>query len=75
MLQRVAVEREAGFVDVLVDFVSDLDPSWPDLIEARAAGTSIRVRLRMHPGEIETLAVALDGAVTGSDGELYFRPE
>jgi hypothetical protein len=25
--------------------------------------------------EIEVLAVALDGAVTGGEGELYFRPK
>jgi hypothetical protein len=28
----------------------------------------------MHPDELEVLAVALDTAVTGGDGELYFRP-
>jgi hypothetical protein len=25
--------------------------------------------------ELEVLAVALDGAVTGGEGELYFRPK
>ena len=35
---------------------------------------SIRVRLRLHADEVEDLAVALDSAVTGGTGELYFRP-
>jgi hypothetical protein len=75
VLNRVGVEREARFTDVLLDFVPDDDPAWPDLIETSASSKSIRVRLRLHVDEIETLAVALDGAVTGSEGELYFRPK
>jgi hypothetical protein len=45
------------------------------LIEVTAKAASIRVRLRLHMDELEVLAVALDGAVTGGDGELYFRPK
>lgn len=74
MLNRVALDREAKHVDVVLDFVPDPDPNWQDLIEASASSRSIRVRLRLHMDELETLAVALDGAVTGSEGELYFRP-
>jgi hypothetical protein len=74
MLNRVALDREQGFADVVVDFVPDLDSDWPDLIEVSARTASIRVRLRLHVDELEVLAVALDSAVTGGDGELYFRP-
>jgi hypothetical protein len=74
MLNRVALDRERGFADVVVDFVPDLDTDWPDLIEVSARAASIRVRLRLHMDELEVLAVALDSAVTGGDGELYFRP-
>jgi hypothetical protein len=44
------------------------------MIEVSAASKSVRVRLRLHPDELEVLAVALDAAFTGGDGELYFRP-
>jgi hypothetical protein len=44
------------------------------LIEVSAKAASIRVRLRLHIDELEVLAVALDTAVTGGEGELYFRP-
>jgi hypothetical protein len=74
MLNRVALDREEGFADVVLDFVPDLDVSWPDLIEVSAKGATTRVRLRVHMDELEVLAVALDSAVTGGDGELYFRP-
>ena len=75
MLNRVALDREPKSVDVVLDFVPDLDTSWPDLIEVSARASSIRVRLRLHVDELELLAVALDTAVTGGDGELYFRPK
>jgi hypothetical protein len=29
----------------------------------------------VHMDELEVLAVALDSAVTGGDGELYLRPD
>jgi hypothetical protein len=74
MLNRVALEREKEYADVLLDFVPDLEGSWPDLIEVSAASKAVRVRLRVHFDELELLAVALDNAVTGGDGELYFRP-
>jgi hypothetical protein len=75
MLDRVALDRAETFADVVVDFVPDIDTSWPDLIEVSARAASIRVRLRLHSDELEVLAVALDSAVTGGEGELYFRPQ
>jgi hypothetical protein len=75
MLNRVALDREQRFADVVVDFVPDLDINWPDLIEISARATSIRVRLRLHMDELEVLADALDSAVTGGEGELYLRPK
>jgi hypothetical protein len=75
MLDRVALDREQKFADVVLDFVPDVDNSWPDLIEVSAKAASIRVRLRLHMDELEVLAVALDSAVTGGKGELYFRPK
>jgi hypothetical protein len=75
MLNRVALERGESSADVVIDFVPDVDPDWPDLVELNARAASIRVRLRLHVDEIEVLAVALDSAVTGGEGELYFRPE
>jgi hypothetical protein len=75
MLNRVALDREQKSVDVVIDFVPDVDTSWPDLVEVSARASSIRVRLRLHVDELEVLAVALDTAVTGGDGELYFRPK
>jgi hypothetical protein len=51
------------------------EAGWPGLIEISTQAASTRVRLRLHMDEIEVLAVALDGAVTGGDGELYFRPD
>jgi hypothetical protein len=75
MLNRVALDREQEFADVVLDFVPDVDTSWPDLIEVTAKAASIRMRLRLHMDELEVLAVALDGAVTGGEGELYFRPK
>jgi hypothetical protein len=44
------------------------------MIELSAGSTSVRVRLRLHPDELEVLAVAFDTAFTGGDGELYFQP-
>jgi len=75
MLNRVALDRGQEFADVVLDFVPDADTSWPDLIDVTAKSASIRVRLRLHMDELEVLAVALDGAVTGGEGELYFRPK
>jgi hypothetical protein len=74
MLNRVALDREKNYADVLVDFVADVDTGWPDLIEVSARAASIKVRLRLHLDELEVLAVALDTATTGGEGELYFRP-
>jgi hypothetical protein len=62
-------------VDALLDFVPDLEGEWPDMIEVSAASKSVRVRLRLHPDELELLAVAMDTASTGGEGELYFRPK
>ncbi|MGZ4403671.1 MAG: hypothetical protein ACXVRI_12595 [Gaiellaceae bacterium] len=75
MLNRVALDRGETSADVVIDFVPDVDPGWPDLVEVSAKAASVRVRLRLHMHEIEVLAVALDSAVTGGEGELYFRPE
>lgn len=75
MLNRVALERRNDYTDVLLDFVPDLEGNWPDKIEVTAETRSVQVRLRMHLDELEVLAVALDSAVTGGDGELYFRPK
>jgi hypothetical protein len=75
MLNRVALERKQDYADVLLDFIPDLEGSWPDRIEVSAATRSVHVRLRVHVDELEVLAVALDNAVTGGDGELYFRPK
>jgi hypothetical protein len=75
MLNRVALERKQNYADVLLDFIPDLEGNWPDMIEVSAATRSVSVRLRVHLDELEVLAVALDSAVTGGDGELYFRPK
>jgi hypothetical protein len=74
MLNRVALERKNDYADILLDFVPDLEGHWPDKIEISAENRSVQVRLRVHLDELEVLAVALDNAVTGGDGELYFRP-
>jgi hypothetical protein len=74
MLNRVSLDRAKEFADVVIDFVPDSDPGWPDIVELTACSSGAHVRLRLHLDELEVLAVALDGAVTGSDGELYFRP-
>ena len=75
MLDRVAVEQDKTFADIVLDFVPGEDTGRPDLVEVTASAASIRVRLRLHANEIEDLAVALDSAVTGGTGELYFRPD
>jgi hypothetical protein len=75
MLKRVALERKTNYADVVLDFVPDLEGNWPDMVELTAESKSVHVRLRMHLDELEVLAVALDTAVTGGDGELYFRPK
>jgi hypothetical protein len=74
MLNRVALDRGETSADVVIDFIPDVDPDWPDLVEVNARAASIRVRLRLHMEELEVLAVALDSALTGGEGELYFRP-
>ena len=74
MLNRVALDREKAFTDVVLDFVPDRTGPWPDLVEVAAGTTSTRVRLRAQLDELEVLAVALDGAVRGGSGEVYFRP-
>jgi hypothetical protein len=74
MLNRVALDRAHNYVDVVVDFVPDgLDPR-PDLVDVSAKTASTRVRLRLGLDELEVLAVALDNAVLGGDGELFFKP-
>ena len=70
MLNRVALDREKAFTDVVLDRTGP----WPDLVEVAAGTTSTRVRLRAQLDELEVLAVALDGAVRGGSGEVYFRP-
>ena len=45
------------------------------LIEVSAKAASIRVRLRLHVEEIKLVAIAFDSAMTGGDGELYYRPK
>jgi hypothetical protein len=75
MLNRVGLERKRDYADVMLDFVPDLEGDWPDMIEVSAESRSVRVRLRVHLDELEVLAVALDNAVTGGDGELFFRPK
>jgi hypothetical protein len=74
MLNRVALDREKQYADVVLDFVPDVDTNLPDLVEVSARAASTRVRLRLHMDELEVLAVALDTAVTGGEGELYFQP-
>jgi hypothetical protein len=73
VLNRVAVERHSSFVDLLADFEADANPNWPDLVELTAKSGALRIRLRVSPDELEVLAVALDDASTGGDGELFFR--
>jgi hypothetical protein len=75
MLNRIALERQKTYADILIDFVPDADDGRPDLVEVSARTGSVQVRLRVDLDELELLAVALDNAVTGGDGELYFRPE
>jgi len=75
MLNRVALEQDEKFADIVLDFVPGGDAGLPDLVEVTAGTASIRVRLRLRAREIEDLAVALDSAVTGGTGELYFRPD
>jgi hypothetical protein len=74
VLNRVALERRQKFADIVLDFVPDPRATWPELIEVSTTNDSTRVRLRVHVHELEVLAVALDSAFTGGDGELYFRP-
>jgi hypothetical protein len=73
MLNRVAVDREKKFVDIVIDFVPDPTVEWPELVEVSATSTSTRARLRVTFDELEALAVALDSAVTGGEGELFFK--
>jgi hypothetical protein len=74
MLDRVAVNRDKEeFVDLLIDYVPENDPAWRDALELTARPGAIRLRLRLHADELNVLAVALDAAMTGGDGELYYR--
>jgi hypothetical protein len=75
MLNRVALDREQRYTEVVLDFVPDEDTKWPDVLQVSAKSTLLRVRLRVHPDELRVLAVALDSASTGGEGELYFRPD
>ena len=74
MLDRVSLEREKEYADIVLELSPDDDPSWPDLVELTASSSATRVRLRVRIDELDLLAVALDDAVTGGSGELYFRP-
>jgi hypothetical protein len=73
MLDRVALDRKKEYADVVIDFVPDPTIDWPELVEVSATSKSTRARLRLTFDELEVLAVALDSAVTGGEGELYFR--
>jgi hypothetical protein len=73
MLDRVALEREHEYADIVIDFAPNLSVDWPELVEVSATSKSTRARLRVTFDELEVLAVALDSAVTGGEGELYFR--
>ena len=75
MLNRVALDREQAHADLVIDYVPEADPAWQDALELSASANSIRLRLRLHMDELEVLAVALDSAMTGGQGELYFRPD
>jgi hypothetical protein len=75
MLNRVAIDRQADHVDALLDFVPDPEGHSPDMLGVTATGDALVVRLRLRADELEVLAVAFDNAVTGADGELYFRPK
>jgi hypothetical protein len=74
VLDRVSLERQKEYADIVLELSPDDDPNWPDLVEVTARSSSTQVRLRVHIDELELLAVALDNAVTGGSGELYFRP-
>lgn len=74
MLDRVSLEREKEYADILLRFSPDDDPNWPNLVEVTARRSSTYVRLRVRIDELDLLAVALDNAVTGGSGDLYFRP-
>jgi hypothetical protein len=74
VLNRVSLEREKEYADILLGFGPDDDPNWPELVEVTARSSWTQVRLRVHIDELDLLAVALDNAVTGGTGELYFRP-
>ena len=73
MLDRVSLEREKEYADILLGFSPDDDPNWPNLVEVTARSASTHVRLRVRIEELDLLAVALDDAVTGGSGDLYFR--
>lgn len=75
MLNRVAIDRQPDHVEALLDFVPETDGHSPDRLEVIATGEALLVRLRLRADELEVLAVAFDNAVTGADGELYFRPK
>jgi hypothetical protein len=74
VLDRVSLEREKEYADILLEFSPDKDPMWPDLVEVTARSASTHVRLGVRMDELDVHAVALDSAFTGGSGALYFRP-
>jgi hypothetical protein len=50
------------FADVVLDFLLDVDTSWPDLIEVSANASSIRVQLRV--GQVTVPALSCPTGVT-----------
>jgi hypothetical protein len=76
MLNPGALKRPRGqeVAEIMLDFIPGPKPAWPDAIEVSAATNWTRVSIRLHVDELEVLAVALDSAVAGADGELSFRP-
>lgn len=75
MLDRVTLNREQAYADLVIDYIPEVDPAWLDALAVTASAGSIRLRLRLHMNELEVLAVALDSAMTGGQGELYYRPD
>ncbi len=73
MLDRVALNRHKAYADLVIDYIPEDDPAWLDALEVTASSASIRLRLRLHMDELNVLAVALDTAMTGGEGELYYR--
>jgi hypothetical protein len=73
-LNRVALDREQRFADIVVDFVPDLDINWPDFDRCqRESCLDPRTAPSAH-GRARAAGSRLDSAITGGEGELYFRP-